>query len=99
MNGSSVLVCMDIASRGRPRAGHALRGLNGSVKSTASGVKRGEGKVTALVTKRDRVLATTIEGSVQRGESLEGLSSRKSDYARSAKRGVRSIGGASICPP
>ena len=54
--------------------------------------RRGEGKVTALVAKRDRVLASAIEGAVQRGESLEELSSRKSDYARGARLGDRPLG-------
>ena len=106
--GASVLVCTDIASRGLDvpqvdhvvmfdfplnpidylhRAGRTARGLGGSGHSS-----RGEGKVTALVTKRDRVLAAAIEGAVQRGESLEGLSSRKSDYAPGAKLGARSLG-------
>ena len=44
--------------------------------------------------KRDRVLVTAIEGAVQRGESLEGLSSRKSDYAQGAKLGDRALGAA-----
>lgn len=102
---ASVLVCTDIASRGLDvpqvdhvvmfdfplnpidylhRAGRTARGLSSSGASS-----RGEGKVTALVTKRDRVLASAIEGAVQRGESLEGLSSRKSDYAQGAKLGDR----------
>ena len=77
------------------RAGRTARGLSSTdnSKKNASGVKRGEGKVTALVTKRDRVLATAIEGAVQRGESLEGLSSRKSDYQQGSKLGARSLGG------
>lgn len=107
-DGASVLVCTDIASRGLDvpqvdhvvmfdfplnpidylhRAGRTARGLGGSGNSS-----RGKGKVTALVTKRDRVLAMAIEGAVQRGESLEGLSSRKSDYAQGAKLGARSLG-------
>lgn len=72
------------------RAGRTARGLSSSgANANNSAIKRGEGKVTALVTKRDRVLATAIEGAVQRGESLEGLSSRKSDYAQGAKLGDR----------
>ena len=72
------------------RAGRTARGLNsGNIGSKDSQAKRGQGKVTALVTKRDRVLATAIEGAVQRGESLEGLSSRKSDYSQGAKLGAR----------
>lgn len=90
---ASVLVCTDIASRGLDvpqvdhvimfdfplnpidylhRAGRTARGLSSSTG--------GDGKVTALVTKRDQVLAKAIEAAVQSGESLEGLSSRKSDY-------------------
>jgi len=42
--------------------------------------QQGNGRVTALVTKRDKVLANAIERAVQRGEPLDGLSSRKSDY-------------------
>jgi superfamily II DNA/RNA helicase len=71
------------------RAGRTARGLSSSGTNANSTIRRGEGKVTALVTKRDRVLATAIEGAVQRGESLEGLSSRKSDYAQGAKLGGR----------
>lgn len=73
------------------RAGRTARGMSGGSKKGA-GAKRGEGKVTALVTKRDRVLAAAIEGAVQRGESLEGLSSRKSDYAQGSKLGARTLG-------
>jgi len=105
---SSVLVCTDIASRGLDvpqvdhivmfdfplnpidylhRAGRTARGLSKSGNSS-----RGQGKVTALVTKRDRVLASAIEGAVQRGESLEGLSSRKSDYKAGARLGNVRLG-------
>ena len=75
------------------RAGRTARGLGGGGSSTKSGPKPGEGKVTALVAKRDRVLATAIKGAVQRGESLEGLSSRKSHYAQGATLGDRALGG------
>lgn len=101
---ASVLVCTDIASRGLDvpqvdhvimfdfplnsidylhRAGRTARGLSSSTG--------GDGKVTALVTKRDQVLARAIEAAVQSGESLEGLSSRKSDYqnANISSRGER----------
>lgn len=76
------------------RAGRTARGLNSGnhVSRQSGGTKRGEGKVTALVTKRDRVLASAIEGAVQRGESLEGLSSRKSDYEAGARLGAHSLG-------
>ncbi len=70
------------------RAGRTARGLGSSSSKNTSGMKRGEGKVTALVAKRDQVLARAIEAAVQRGESLEGLSSRKSDYSHGAKLGV-----------
>ena len=43
------------------RAGRTARGMSSGSKKGA-GAKRGEGKVTALVTKRDRVLAAAIEG-------------------------------------
>ena len=49
----------------------------------------GLGKVTALVAKRDKVLATAIEQAVVRGEALDGLSSRKSDYQPGARLGVK----------
>ncbi|KAL7472960.1 hypothetical protein ACHAXS_013339, partial [Conticribra weissflogii] len=75
------------------RAGRTARGLVSTSPNGDTGRKPGEGKVTALVTKRDRVLATAIEGAVQRGESLEGLSSRKSDYRQGAKLGARSLAG------
>ena len=38
------------------------------------------------VAKRDRILAMTIEGAVQRGEPLDGLSSRKTDYLPGANQ-------------
>jgi superfamily II DNA/RNA helicase len=74
------------------RAGRTARGLGSRSSKNASDIKRGEGKVTALVAKRDQVLAKAIETAVQRGESLEGLSSRKSDYVHGAKLGARSPG-------
>lgn len=74
------------------RAGRTARGLGSRSSKNTSRIKRGEGKVTALVAKRDQVLARAIETAVQRGESLEGLSSRKSDYTLGAKLGVRSLG-------
>lgn len=109
---AAVLVCTDIASRGLDvpqvdhvimfdfplnpidylhRAGRTARGLSSSTG--------GDGKVTALVTKRDQVLARAIEAAVQSGESLEGLSSRKSDYqntklnTKGDSRGGRGGGG------
>lgn len=89
-----VLVCTDLAARGLdvPEVDHvvmfdfplnALDYLHRSGR-TARGVsseRAGNGRVTALVAKRDRVLAMAIENAVQRGLPLDGLSSRKSDYA------------------
>lgn len=65
------------------RAGRTARGINqnlNSKKQAGNQNRGGNGRVSALVTKRDRVLAMAIEGAVQRGEPLDGLSSRKSDY-------------------
>ncbi|KAI2501378.1 hypothetical protein MHU86_13114 [Fragilaria crotonensis] len=59
------------------RSGRTARGVSSS-SSTLS--NSGRGRVTALVAKRDQVLATAIENAVQRGLPLDGLSSRKSDY-------------------
>lgn len=56
-----------LAFRNRHRSGRTARGS-------------GQGKVTALVAKRDKVLAMAIEQAVRRGDTLDGLSSRKSDY-------------------
>ena len=67
------------------RSGRTARGLVGTSSSstsssTATARPLGRGRVTALVSKRDKVLANAIEAAVQRGEPLDGLSSRKSDY-------------------
>lgn len=55
------------------RSGRTARGV-------ADETTHGKGKVTALVAKRDKVLATAIQNAVLKGEALDGLSSRKSDY-------------------
>lgn len=84
-----ILVCTDLAARGLdvPQVDHvvmfdfplnALDYLHRSGR-TARGDRTG-GRVTALVSKRDRVLANGIEKAVQRGDPLDGLTSRKSDY-------------------
>ena len=86
----TVLVCTDLAARGLdvPQVDHvimfdfplnAMDYLHRSGR-TARGKLVGEGRVTALVAKRDKVLAMAIERAVQNGEPLDGLSSRKSDY-------------------
>lgn len=89
---TNILVCTDLAARGIdvPAVDHvvmfdfplnALDYLHRSGR-TARGVANSgrQAKVTALVTKRDKVLANAIERAVQRGEPLDGLSSRKTDY-------------------
>ena len=92
-----ILVCTDLAARGLdiPQVEHvvmfdfplnAMDYLHRSGR-TARGV--GGGKVTALVAKRDKVLATAIQNAVVKGETLDGLSSRKSDYLPGAKFGVQ----------
>jgi superfamily II DNA/RNA helicase len=92
-----ILVCTDLAARGLdiPQVEHvvmfdfplnAMDYLHRSGR-TARGV--GGGKVTALVAKRDKVLATAIQNAVVKGEALDGLSSRKSDYLPGAKFGVQ----------
>jgi superfamily II DNA/RNA helicase len=85
-----VLVATDLASRGLdvPQVDHVvmfdfpLNPLDYLHRSgrTARGSSAVTGKVTALVSKRDKVLANAIERSVQLGEPIDGLSSRKSDY-------------------
>lgn len=88
-----VLVCTDLAARGLdvPEVDHvvmfdfplnALDYLHRSGR-TARGVtgdRQGNGRVTALVSKRDKVLANAIESAVMAGKPLDGLSSRRTDY-------------------
>jgi superfamily II DNA/RNA helicase len=98
-----VLVCTDIAARGLdiPEVDHVVMfdfPLNPidflhRAGRTARGTKKG-GKVTALVTKRDRVLAIAIETAVRKGLPIDGLSSRKSDYVGTGKTKSEAIIGA-----
>ena len=102
--GVRVLVCTDIAARGLDvpevdhvvmfdfplnpidylhRAGRTARGLSDV------GAK---GRVTALVAKRDKVLAVAIERAVQRGQPLDELTSRKSDYRSDGRLGKKIAG-------
>jgi superfamily II DNA/RNA helicase len=91
------LVCTDLAARGLdiPEVDHVvmfdfpLNAMDYLHRSGRTARGSGKGKVTALVTKRDRVLATAIENAVIKGESLDGLSSRKSDYLPGARFGVQ----------
>jgi len=73
------------------RAGRTARGINQQNKDGGVG-RAGSGRVSALVAKRDRVLAMAIEGAVQRGEPLDGLSSRKTDYLPGSNQGSGSGG-------
>ena len=61
------------------RAGRTARGIN-QKNEDGQRIRAGSGRVSALVAKRDRVLAMAIETAVQRGDPLDGLSSRKTDY-------------------
>lgn len=96
-SGAAILVCTDIAARGLdiPQVDsvvmfdfplNAMDYLHRSGR-TARGL--GRGKVTALVAKRDKVLAMAIEQAVLRGDPLDGLSSRKSDYLPGARFGTK----------
>ena len=89
ISSSAILVCTDLAARGLdiPSVDHvimfdfplnALDYLHRSGRTARGGAL--SGKVTALVSKRDQVLANAISQAVQRGEPLDGLSSRKTDY-------------------
>jgi superfamily II DNA/RNA helicase len=70
------------------RAGRTARGIN-QKNEDGQRIRAGSGRVSALVAKRDRVLAMAIETAVQRGDPLDGLSSRKSDYDTSNRSNSR----------
>ena len=91
--GSNFLVCTDIASRGLdlPLVEHVvmfdfplnpIEYLHRSGRTARMGAK---GKVTSLLTKRDRVLAQAIQTAVAKGLPLDALSSRKRDYESGGK--------------
>ena len=95
-----VLVCTDIAARGLdvPEVDHVcmfdfplnpidyLHRAGRTARATAvKSMRAGSGRVTALVAKRDRVLAGAIERAVREGEPLDQLSSRKSDYQQGGR--------------
>ncbi|KAL3944542.1 MAG: hypothetical protein SGBAC_001362 [Bacillariaceae sp.] len=91
------LVCTDLAARGLdiPQVDHVvmfdfpLNAVDYLHRSGRTARGEGKGKVTALVTKRDKVLAMAIEQAVRKGDPLDGLSSRKTDYAPGARFGVK----------
>lgn len=83
-----LLVCTDLASRGLdlPHVEQIvmfdfpLNTLDYLHRCGRTARAERAGKVTALVSKRDKVLATAIQNAVQNGEALDGLSSRRTDY-------------------
>lgn len=88
-DGGRVLVCTDVAARGLdvPAVDHVvmfdfplnpLDYLHRAGRTARAG--QGEGRVTALVARRDRVLARGIEEAVVRGDRLDDLTGRKTDY-------------------
>jgi superfamily II DNA/RNA helicase len=91
------LVCTDLAARGLDIAevdhvvmfDFPLNAIDYLHRSGRTARAEGRGKVTAMVAKRDKVLAMAIEQAVMKGEALDGLSSRKSDYVPGAKFGVK----------
>lgn len=93
----NVLVCTDLAARGLdiPQVDHVvmfdfpLNAVDYLHRSGRTARGEGRGKVTALVAKRDKVLAMAIEQAVMKGDPLDGLSSRKSDYVPGARFGVK----------
>jgi len=94
---NKILVCTDIGARGLdiPQVDSVvmfdfpLNAMDYLHRSGRTARGKGKGRVTALVAKRDKVLATAIQQAVLRGETLDGLSSRKSDYRPGARFGVK----------
>lgn len=89
----SFLVCTDIASRGldMPFVEHVvmfdfplnpIEYLHRSGRTARMGAK---GKVTSLLTKRDKVLASAVQTAVAKGLPLDSLSARKRDYESGGK--------------
>ena len=82
------LVCTDIAARGIdiPDVQHViifdfpLNPIDYLHRSGRTGRAGRKGIVTSLVTKRDIVLATAIQGAIARGLPIDSLSSAKRDY-------------------
>eukprot|EP00532_Pseudo-nitzschia_australis_P001215 CAMPEP_0168192440 /NCGR_PEP_ID=MMETSP0139_2-20121125/18048_1 /TAXON_ID=44445 /ORGANISM="Pseudo-nitzschia australis, Strain 10249 10 AB" /LENGTH=605 /DNA_ID=CAMNT_0008115677 /DNA_START=245 /DNA_END=2062 /DNA_ORIENTATION=- len=94
---NKILVCTDIGARGLdiPQVDSVvmfdfpLNAMDYLHRSGRTARGSGKGKVTALVAKRDKVLATGIQQAVLRGETLDGISSRKSDYKPGARFGAK----------
>ena len=94
---NKILVCTDIGARGLdiPQVDSVvmfdfpLNAMDYLHRSGRTARGKGRGRVTALVAKRDKVLATAIQQAVLRGETLDGLSSRKSDYRPGARFGAK----------
>lgn len=85
---STLLVCTDIAARGLdiPDVSHVLmfdhplNPVDYIHRAGRTGRAGRKGVVTALVTKRDKVLSDAIQGAVARDLPLDNLSSKKRDY-------------------
>lgn len=82
------LVCSDIAARGLdiPDVGHVvmfdfpLNSVDYIHRAGRCGRAGRKGIVTALITKRDKVLSDAIQGAIARGLPIDNLSSSKRDY-------------------
>ena len=70
------------------RAGRTARGTSNQ-RNSEGFIISNKGKVTALVAKRDKVLAKAIENAVMRGEQLDNLTGRKTDYLPTGKLGSK----------
>ena len=94
---NKILVCTDIGARGLdiPQVDSVvmfdfpLNAMDYLHRSGRTARGTGKGKVTALVAKRDKVLATGIQQAVLRGDTLDGISSRKSDYRPGSRFGAK----------
>ena len=87
------LVCSDIAARGLdiPDVGHVvmfdfpLNSVDYIHRAGRCGRMGRKGIVTALVTKRDKVLSDAIQGAIARGLPIDNLTSSKRDYQLKGK--------------
>jgi superfamily II DNA/RNA helicase len=91
--GVQYLVCTDIAARGLdiPDIGHVvmfdfpMNPVDYIHRAGRCGRAGRKGIVTALVTKRDKVLSDAIQGAIARGLPIDNLSSSKRDYQEKGK--------------